>query len=117
VAEADLLELVVGEVVGLVMALGVPAEAVAAGLGELLTLAVRPILHGPAEIAASPFMRPGERQGIEVAVVEDRGFGERIEEAVEGEGGGGERGGVWGSFWRRRERGREKKRKKKKEIK
>jgi hypothetical protein len=31
-------------------------------------------------------------------------FGERIEEAVEGEGGGGERGGIWGSFWRRRER-------------
>jgi hypothetical protein len=50
VAEADLLELVVGEVVGLVMALGVPAEAIAAGLGELLALAVRPILHGPAEI-------------------------------------------------------------------
>jgi hypothetical protein len=40
------------------------------------------------------------------------GFGERIEEAVEGEGGGGERGGVWGSFWRRRERGRKKKERK-----
>jgi hypothetical protein len=50
VAEADLLELVVGEVVGLVIALGVPAEAVAAGLGELLALAARPILHGPAKI-------------------------------------------------------------------
>jgi hypothetical protein len=50
VVEADLLELVVGEVVGLVMALGVPVEVVAAGLGELLALAVRPILHCPAEI-------------------------------------------------------------------
>lgn len=44
-------------------------------------------------------------------------FGERIEEAVEGEGGGGERGGIWGSLCRRRERGREKKRIKNKEIK
>jgi hypothetical protein len=50
VAEADLLELIVGEVVGLVMALGVPAEAVAAGLCEFLALVVCPILHGPAEI-------------------------------------------------------------------
>jgi hypothetical protein len=50
VAEADLLELVVGEIVGLVLALGVPAEAVEAGLGELLALATRPILHSPAGI-------------------------------------------------------------------
>jgi hypothetical protein len=54
----------------------------------------------------------GERSGG--GMVE---FGERIEEAVEGEGGWGERWGIWGSFWRRRERGREKKKIKKKEIK
>jgi hypothetical protein len=50
VPEADLLELVVSEVVGLVMAFGVLAEVVATRLGELLALAVRPILHGPVEI-------------------------------------------------------------------
>jgi hypothetical protein len=53
VAEADLLELVVVEVVGLVLAFGVPAEVVEAGLGELLALATRPILHGPAEIGVA----------------------------------------------------------------
>jgi hypothetical protein len=53
VAEADLLELVVGEVVGLVLALGVPVEAVEAGLGELLALAARPILHGLTEIGVA----------------------------------------------------------------
>jgi hypothetical protein len=69
VAEADLLELVVGEVVGLVMALGVPADSV-----SFLLLRRAPSFTAWRKSAASPSMRPDERQGIEVAVVEDRGF-------------------------------------------
>jgi hypothetical protein len=53
VAEADLLELVLGEVIGLVLALAVLVEAVEAGLGELLALPPRPLLHSPAEIRVS----------------------------------------------------------------
>jgi hypothetical protein len=53
VAEADLLELVLGEVIGLVLALAVLMEAVEAGLGELLALPPRPLLHSPAEIRVS----------------------------------------------------------------
>jgi hypothetical protein len=53
VAEADLLELVVGEVVGLVLALGVPVEAIEAGLDKLLAFAQHPILHGPVEIGVA----------------------------------------------------------------
>jgi hypothetical protein len=53
VPEADLLELVLGEVIGLVLALAVLVEAVEAGLGELLALPPRPLLHSPAEISVS----------------------------------------------------------------
>jgi hypothetical protein len=53
VAEADLLELVLGEVIGLVLSLAVLVEAVEAGLGELLGLPPRPLLHSPAEIRVS----------------------------------------------------------------
>jgi hypothetical protein len=52
-AEADLLELVLGEVIGLVLALAVLMEAVEAGLGELLALPPRPLLDSPAEIRVS----------------------------------------------------------------
>jgi hypothetical protein len=53
VAEADLLELVLGEVIGLVLALAILVEAVEAGLGELLALPPRPLLHSQAEIRVS----------------------------------------------------------------
>jgi hypothetical protein len=48
--EANLLELVLGEVIGLVLALAVLVEAVEAGLGELLALPPRPLLHSPAPV-------------------------------------------------------------------
>jgi hypothetical protein len=48
--EADLLELVLGEVIGMVLALAVLVEAVEAGLGELLALPSRPLLHNPAPV-------------------------------------------------------------------
>jgi hypothetical protein len=48
--EADLLELLLGEVIGLVLALAVLVEAVEAGLGELLALPPRPLLHSPARV-------------------------------------------------------------------
>jgi hypothetical protein len=53
VAEADLLELVLGEVIGLALALSVLVEAVEAGLGELLALPPRPLLHSSAKIRVS----------------------------------------------------------------
>jgi hypothetical protein len=53
VAEADLLELVLGEVIGLVLSLAVLVEVVEAGLGELLALPLRLLLHSSAEIRVS----------------------------------------------------------------
>jgi hypothetical protein len=53
VAEADLLELVLGEAIGLVLSLAVLVEAVEAGLDELLALSPRPLLHSPVEIRVS----------------------------------------------------------------
>ena len=50
VAEADLLELVLSEVIGLVLALAVLVDAVEAGLGELLALPPRPLLHNPVSV-------------------------------------------------------------------
>jgi hypothetical protein len=47
------LELVLCEVIGLVLSLAVLVEAVEAGLGELLALPPRPLLHSPAEIHVS----------------------------------------------------------------
>jgi hypothetical protein len=75
--EADLLELVLGEVIGLVLALAVLVEAVEAGLGELLALPPRPLLHSPARVPVD---------------------GESVCRWRESRGGG--RMGLGGNFWR-----------------
>lgn len=50
VAKADLLELVLGEVIGVVAVLGVLVEAVEARLCELFALLPRAFLHSPPEL-------------------------------------------------------------------